>query len=96
MQNSDIRTLREIRGMTQRRLASLLQVTPEYLSMIENGRKEPSERLLGRVREILNQSDNAETELKQGCLNSDCAKLRELEARVSNLEALVISLLAKK
>lgn len=96
MQNSDIKALRETCGMTQRRLASLLQVTPEYLSMIENGRKDPSERLLRRVREILNQPDNAETKLKQNCLNSECAKLRELEARISNLESLVISLLAKK
>ncbi len=36
-------------GMTQTVAAEFLKITPEYLSMIENGKKQPSHQLIARL-----------------------------------------------
>lgn len=40
-------------GLTQVQLAELLVITPEYLSMIENGKKNPSKKILHRFGELI-------------------------------------------
>lgn len=44
-----IAELRKKRKMTQARLAELVYITPVYLSYIENGHYEPSQKLLRRL-----------------------------------------------
>jgi PAS domain S-box-containing protein len=46
-------SLRKMEGLTQARLAALLEVTPEYVSNLERGSSTPSFELLGRLAGVL-------------------------------------------
>lgn len=39
-------------GMTQTVAAKFLKITPEYLSMLENGKKQPSQGLVGKMADL--------------------------------------------
>ena len=43
---------RRAHELTQIQLAAMLEVTPEYISMIENGKKTPSKKLLNKLESI--------------------------------------------
>lgn len=45
---------RRKKGLTQSALASLIDVSPNYISAVENGRKYPSLRVISRIAEALN------------------------------------------
>lgn len=47
-----LREARTERGLKVKEAAERLKVTPEYLSMIENGHRSPSAKLVGRMAEI--------------------------------------------
>jgi transcriptional regulator with XRE-family HTH domain len=47
--NNAISKARTDAGLTARAAAEVLLITPEYLSMIENGRNAPSQKLLLRM-----------------------------------------------
>jgi DNA-binding XRE family transcriptional regulator len=51
-----VRSARMRRGLEQRRLAKDLGISTPYLSSIENGKREPSERLKARLRAWLSDS----------------------------------------
>lgn len=64
----DFVALRKRAGMSQRKLAELLQVRPSFLSAIENGRSRMPEEKLERVKEIfeLDSLDGYMMEEKEG------------------------------
>lgn len=43
---------RRTHELTQIQLAAMLEVTPEYISMIEHGKKTPSKKLLNKLKSI--------------------------------------------
>jgi DNA-binding XRE family transcriptional regulator len=49
----DISSVRKLLGFTQAQLAQTLSVTAPYLSMIENGRRQPSDDLLARIQNLI-------------------------------------------
>jgi transcriptional regulator with XRE-family HTH domain len=44
-----IKSARTVAGYTAEQAAELLSITPEYLSMLENGKRQPSPRILNRI-----------------------------------------------
>jgi len=48
---------RQSLGLTQVQIAEKLDVTPEYISMIEHGKKTPSKKLLNKLGLLLNKVD---------------------------------------
>ncbi|MFK7827901.1 MAG: helix-turn-helix domain-containing protein [Oligoflexales bacterium] len=52
---SEMRKVRKSRGFTQRQLASQLEISSEYLSKIEQGRKVPSQKVVIRINTWMNQ-----------------------------------------
>lgn len=56
MQNSlTLLDARKRLGLTQTQLANLLEITAEYVSMIENGKKTASQKILNKLNLLLNQ-----------------------------------------
>ncbi len=51
---SKIKTLRTAENLTQKRLAQRLGCTPAYISLLENGRVDPSLSMLKKIMESLN------------------------------------------
>jgi transcriptional regulator with XRE-family HTH domain len=49
-----IRTVRENRGLSQRRLASEMDVSHSYISHIEKGARDPSLKVLTKITDVLN------------------------------------------
>lgn len=49
-----IKKYREARKLTQPNLSQLINVTPTYLSAVENNRKEPSIKLISDISRVLN------------------------------------------
>ena len=43
-------------GLTQARIADLLGITPEYVSMIEHGKKIPSRKILNKLVKLLDET----------------------------------------
>lgn len=58
MKVRSLKALREQRKMTQRETAQRLDITKEYLSMLERGERNPSDKLKIRLAEIYNVSIN--------------------------------------
>lgn len=50
--NERIRQGRKDREITAEDAATQLNVAPEYLSMLENGHRQPSSKLIGRMAEV--------------------------------------------
>jgi transcriptional regulator with XRE-family HTH domain len=50
--NNTILKARIDAGLSGRAAAEVLQITPEYLSMIENGKNQPSQKLLLRMADL--------------------------------------------
>jgi transcriptional regulator with XRE-family HTH domain len=50
---NNIKTFRELKGMTQETLAKDVGITINYLSLLENGRREPSIKLLKKMSKYL-------------------------------------------
>ena len=53
---SEMRQIRKSLGLTQRQLASKLEISSEYLSKIEQGRKVPSQKVVIRITTWMNQN----------------------------------------
>lgn len=51
---TQIKIVRIITGMEQRKLAALIGVCPAYMSHFESGRMNPTEEELGQIRRALN------------------------------------------
>lgn len=50
-----MRQAREDKKLSVKNAAELLDVTPEYLSMLENGHRQPSQKLISKMSEIYEQ-----------------------------------------
>ena len=49
MKVKTLKELRENKGLTQEELSKELQITKEYLSMLERGERNPSDKLKSRI-----------------------------------------------
>lgn len=58
MNIKSLKKLREQRKMTQKETAEKLNITKEYLSMLERGERNPSDKLKIKLAEIYNVSIN--------------------------------------
>jgi len=82
-----LRELREAKKLTQRQLADKLNVTPQYIYMIESGRAKPSESRLNELARAL--GDLAEEFLATaiGHVEEECAtKLKEAGLSAAEIE----------
>lgn len=51
-----IKKLRKIRGLTQEKLAELARIDYSYMNLIENGKRNPSLKLIARLARVLDVS----------------------------------------
>lgn len=54
MKEYTFKELRTMRGFTQEQLAEKAKITKDYISLIERGKRRPSDKLKDRLAEILN------------------------------------------
>jgi transcriptional regulator with XRE-family HTH domain len=66
-----MRTYRERKNITLKDLSKLVNLTPSYLSKIENNKREPSLRTLKRISRVL---DVCFIRLIGGCYNTFCGE----------------------
>jgi len=84
---------REIRlslGKTQWEMARLLDITPEYLSMIETGKKPMSKKLEKKVVALPQNNYTAPASPPYAVHEAPRDRLADLESRVAELERAVI------
>lgn len=52
MKNKNLKKLRESKGLTQKQSSKKLSITKEYLSMLENGSRNPSDSLKEKMAKL--------------------------------------------
>jgi len=92
----DLREERLKIGFTQEKLAELLEVTPEYISMLENGRKPVSPKMLKKFNKIknliLNKNAITSPEPSASPANGKCAECSKKDAIIESKDAAIESL----
>ena len=96
-----LRQTRDELGMTQEQLAECLDVTPEYISMIENGRKPLSKKLRVKLAKLvggkLPQTETYPTPKDESVPVRDAApslerRVMDMGKRISEMERAIIRL----
>lgn len=70
---SEIRKLREVLSLSQRKLAKLCNIQPSFLNMIENGHSDPSYKVLGKIFQALDSEAQKKLD-KQTIAKNICSK----------------------
>ena len=91
--------IRRRHGLTQSKMAQILDITPEYLSMIETGRKPLSKKLEKKVLALSDRETGPPYAAAASpamavaeSAHSYAERIAELEARVAEIERAVIRL----
>lgn len=77
MKNKTLQDLRKDKGLTQEQTAKILVITKEYLSMLENGDRNPSDSLKEKMAKLYNCSI---TDIFLAINSTKCLKIKK-EAR---------------
>jgi transcriptional regulator with XRE-family HTH domain len=84
-----IKTIRTTRGISQKALSELLEISANYLCQIETSGRMPSSNLLARIAEVLQISEDAlvflGTDVPKELDGEGAQKYRELQESVASL-----------
>lgn len=84
-----IKLMRTASGMKQKEVASKLSITPNYLSLVENGKREPSISFLKKLAALLNVPVALFFLWEQGTVNGN-KNLRQVRDLLTQLEAMYV------